>query len=122
MRDGNEDAILSDIGAFVKSRQYYQREPQRVGNVVSQLLARSGYAQVQAADARAAAWKETVDAATATQTRVGQLRRGVLQIHVSNSALVQELAFQKTQLIAGLQQRLPALKLRDISFRVGSVN
>lgn len=122
MRDGNEDATLSDIGAFVKSRQYYQREPQRVGNVVSQLLARSGYAQVQAADARAAAWKGTVDAATATQTRVGQLRRGVLQIHVSNSALVQELAFQKTQLIAGLQQRLPELKLRDISFRVGSVN
>ncbi len=93
----------------------------RMGDVVSQLLARRGYAQETTSADIAAAWREAVGEATATYTRIGAVRRGVLDVVVANSAVSQELTFRKAQLIVQLAKRLPEHKIKNIRFRTGSV-
>jgi predicted nucleic acid-binding Zn ribbon protein len=54
-------------------------------------------------------------------TRPGQVRRGVLEVTVSNSTIVQELTFQKERILAVLRAKRPDARIRDLRFRIGSV-
>ena len=51
----------------------------------------------------------------------GRLRRGTLEVTASNSTIIQELTFQKQQILTQLQAALPDARIRDIRFRVGSI-
>ena len=102
-------------------RRSARREPERIGNLLAQLMARTGFAGRQAAAACEQAWREAAGPLLAAQSRPGRVRRGVLEVVVSSSALVQELSFQKQHLLASLQQRLPEQGIRNIRFRVGSL-
>lgn len=97
------------------------RGPQPIGNVLSQLMSRRGYARVQSAAAYEEAWREAAGPLIAAYTRVGQLRRGTLEIVVGNSTLVQELGFQKQTLLKSLAQRLPDEGIENLRFRTGSI-
>jgi predicted nucleic acid-binding Zn ribbon protein len=103
----------------VTRKQYYQRSPQRIADTLSGLMARRGYAQEQSTAARDAAWQEAVGDSLAKHSRPAALRRGVLEVTVSNSAVMQELTFRKKQLLKKLLELLPDLKARDLRFRVG---
>jgi predicted nucleic acid-binding Zn ribbon protein len=93
--------------------------PKPIGNVLAELLARRGYARVESAGACGEAWQQAAGAQWAKRSRAGRVRRGVLEIWVENSTLVQELSFQKTRLIKKLAELLPDEKIRDLKFRVG---
>jgi predicted nucleic acid-binding Zn ribbon protein len=95
--------------------------PQPIADVLAQLLARRGYARQSAAASCEAAWQEAVGKSLARTTRPGNIRRGILEVFVANSTLLQELAFQKTQLLERLRQLLPDNAVRDLRFRVGPV-
>jgi predicted nucleic acid-binding Zn ribbon protein len=97
------------------------RGPQAMGNVLSELMARRGFARVQSASAYDAAWREAAGPLAAAYTRVGQLRRGTLDVVVANSTLMQELGFQKQTLLKSLSQLLPDDGIENLRFRVGSV-
>ncbi|MDX1947868.1 MAG: DUF721 domain-containing protein [Pirellulaceae bacterium] len=96
--------------------------PKAMGDVLSQLLARKGYAQVQAAAMSLAAWNEAAGAKLAPQTRPGNVKRGVLEVLVSNSAVHQELAFIKVKIVKTLARLAPEHKIRDLKFRVGPLD
>jgi len=96
--------------------------PQRIGEIVTELMSRRGYANVQAAGAWQTAWKETAGPQLAGATRVGKSRRGVLEIVVANSVLIQELTYRKADLLAGLQAQLPDERITDLRFRVGTMD
>jgi predicted nucleic acid-binding Zn ribbon protein len=96
------------------------RGPKKIGDIVSNLLARKGYARVQAASACEEAWKEAAGN-LAAHSRPGLVKRGVLEVIVRNSAALQELTFQKKKLLKQLQQQLPEEKLTDVRFRIGSL-
>ncbi len=51
-----------------------QRGPTAIGNVLSELMARRGFARVQSAAAYDAAWREAAGPLAAKYTRVGALR------------------------------------------------
>lgn len=93
----------------------------RIGDVISQLLARRGYAQETTSAEVATAWREAVGDAVATFTRIGAIRRGTLDVVVANSAVSQELTFRKAQLVADLARRLPEHKIKNVRFRTGNV-
>jgi hypothetical protein len=57
-----------------------------------------------------------------SQSRPGQVRRGVLEVHVASSTLVQDLGFQKQKILKRLQELLPDENIRDLKFRVGPVD
>jgi predicted nucleic acid-binding Zn ribbon protein len=98
------------------------RGPKAIGDVLSELMARRGYARVQSAATYEAAWREAAGPLAAKYTRVGLLRRGTLEVVVANSTLVQELGFQKTELLKTLSGLLPHEGIEGLRFRVGSVD
>ena len=102
------------------------RPPQKIGDILSELMARQGFARVQSGAELAEAWQQAagtleVGPLAAELTRVGALRRGMLEVLVGNSALVQELGFAKQSLLKNLARLLPDLKIKDIRFRVETI-
>lgn len=95
--------------------------PERIGEVLAQLMARRGFAAVRSAATSEAAWREVAGEFVADRTRVGPLRRGKLEIKVASSTLVQELSFRKAALLKSLTKRLPDQKIDDLRFRVGAI-
>lgn len=98
------------------------RGPKPIGNILSELMARRGYARVQSGRAYETAWREAAGELVAEYTRVGALRRGTLEVVVDNSTLVQELTFQKPTLLKLLTRLLPDEPLEDLRFRVGTLD
>lgn len=95
--------------------------PKQMRDVLSQLLAKRGYAQVQTAASCDAAWREAVGVKLAADTRPGSVRRGVLDVLVRNSVTNQELAFLKAKIVKMLAKLVPEQKIRDLRFRVGTI-
>ena len=107
-------------------RGFHGRSPKQIGNVIAQLVQRRGYAQVRASGQREEVWLEVLKAAEletwAESTRVAGLKRGVLEIHVASSLLMQELTFCKEQLLEGMANALPDDGIKQIKFRVANIN
>lgn len=98
------------------------RGPERIGDVLAQLMARRGFAAVRAAVAYESAWREAAGELAAQYTRVTSIRRGNLEITVANSTLVQELSFRKPALLKALSSLLPDERIKDLRFRVGVID
>lgn len=109
----------------VQQRRFYAQRPKRIGNVVAQLVQRKGYAQIRAAGEREEAWRTALEEQGSGQwadtTRVARLRRGVFEVQVANSLLMQELTFQKEPLLKRLQDALPEDGIKQIKFTVGQI-
>jgi predicted nucleic acid-binding Zn ribbon protein len=97
------------------------RGPQSIGNVLSELMSRRGFARVQSAGACEAAWREAAGPLVAEYTRIGAIRGGTLEVVVANSTLVQELGFQKQSLLTALGELLPDEGIKNLRFRVGKI-
>ena len=96
-----------------------RRGVQPIGVVLSELIARRGLARLRGLEHLQDAWCQAAGQPAAKYTRVGALRRGVLEVLVANSVLLQELAgFQKQRLLANLRSILDAQEIRDIRFRL----
>ena len=95
--------------------------PQAISTILAELMAKRGYARVQGAAEYEAAWREAAGELIAQYSRVGSLRRGKLEVTVAHSTLLQELGFQKPQLVKKLNELLPGQAIEDLKFRVGPV-
>jgi predicted nucleic acid-binding Zn ribbon protein len=95
--------------------------PQPIKEVLAELILRRGYAREQSSAAFESAWRTAAGEFFARHTRCGGLRRGVLEIIVGNSLLMQEITFRKPALLAELIRLLPNAQIRDIKLRVGVV-
>lgn len=108
-----------------KRRRVPVRLAKSMGDVVGQLLVKRGYANVQQAASLDAVWSQAVGERFSSQTKAGQVKRGVLEVLVINSAVLQELTFVKAKLVKSLTQVAATSqmqeKIRDIKFRVGPV-
>jgi predicted nucleic acid-binding Zn ribbon protein len=104
-----------------EQRRHYARKPKKIADVLAQLITARGYGRIQANADFTAAWQQAAGTTIAKYTRPGRLRRGTLEVMASNSTIIQELTFQKQQILARLQTALPDAKIRDIRFRVGSI-
>lgn len=98
-----------------------KRGPCAIGEVLSEVMARRGYARVQSAAAYDDAWREAAGPLAANYSRPGTLRRGTLEVIVANSTLMQELGFQKHALLKSLAGLLPDENIENIRFRVGDI-
>jgi predicted nucleic acid-binding Zn ribbon protein len=123
-----EDSMLPDDEDERNLHDDYRRKsirippPKPVRDVLSQLLAKRGYAQIQTAAGCEAAWREAVGAKLAVDTRPGNVKRGVLEVLVRNSSALQELAFLKGKIVKSLAKTIPEQKIRDLRFRVGAMD
>jgi len=98
-----------------------EKGPELVGEVLSRLFAARGWGRRQDRLRLERIWAQAIGPDHANQTRVAALRRGVLEVEVANSALLQELAhFHKRRLLAELRRRLPGVALGELRFRAGA--
>ena len=99
-----------------------EKGPELLGEILSRLFTARGWGRKQERLRYEQAWAEAVGEKSARQTRVGALRRGVLEVIVGNGVLLQELAhYQKRRLLEHLRKRLPGTTIHDIRFRAGVV-
>jgi predicted nucleic acid-binding Zn ribbon protein len=105
-----------------EERKFHGRSPKRIGNVIAQLVSRRGYAQIRAAGERDEAWQAAAGQELANMTQVAALRRGVLEVLVANSLLMQELTFRKEELLKNLQQALPNDGVKQLKFKIGQID
>jgi predicted nucleic acid-binding Zn ribbon protein len=92
--------------------------PQAIGRIMSRLLARTGYAREQASESLAAAWSAAVPEPLAAHCRPGRIRRGVLEVFVSHSAISQEFSFHKVAVLERLKAALPSAAITDLRCRL----
>ena len=92
--------------------------PQPIGRGMARLMARTGYGREQAAGGLAAAWQEAVPETLRGGSQPGLVTRGVLEVFVSHSALVQEFGFHKRAVVDRLRELLPSAGITDIRCRL----
>jgi predicted nucleic acid-binding Zn ribbon protein len=93
--------------------------PQPLGEVLSRLIALRGYGRVQGQRQLADVWREAAGEKIAAKTKVMGIKNGVLQVGVSNAALLSELAsFHRHSLLEALQASSGELAIRDVKFRL----
>lgn len=93
----------------------------RIGDVLSELMSRRGYARVQASVLYSQAWQEAAGELLARYTRVGKVRRGSLELVVANSTWMQEITFEKQAILKRLAQLLPEERIVELRMRVGPI-
>jgi predicted nucleic acid-binding Zn ribbon protein len=99
------------------------RGPENLGEILSRLFTARGWGRRQDRLHLERAWAEVAGAEFAAQTRLGNLRRGVLEVVVGNAVLLGELnGFHKRRLLEQLRRRLPNTPLTDLRFRAGVVD
>jgi len=118
----SEAEELRQLQRELAGRQQFSKMPQPIAESISVLLSRRGYAEVKTSGDRERAWTSIVGEQVAGHTRVGNLRRGVLEIIVRNSVLMQELAFKKKALLKQICSALGESKIRDLRFRVDVID
>ena len=127
MTPTNPDDRLAALRQLAQERHVPSGpEPARLGDVLSKLFALRGYGRVRGDEQLQHAWQTAlatlVEADWLNQTRVLFLRSGVLNVGVSNSALLSELAaFHKQALLQTLRTQAAHLRIRDLKFRIAAM-
>ena len=99
-----------------------RRGPRSLAEVLGDLFTVRGYGRLLARQELEDAWNATLGEPYCRQTRLGEVRRGVLNVTVAHSTLLEELAaFRKSALLQALRACVPAMTIHDIRFRVGPV-
>ncbi len=94
--------------------------PAKIGDVLTDLLAQRGYAQVASQAELMQGWSQVVGKLDKF-TRAAEVKCGTLHVIVSNSVVMQELTFRKQDLEKTMAETLPDHNIKKIRFRVGSI-
>lgn len=105
-----------------RRRPYDSSEPSGISDALSELFARRGYGRVRGNQQLEQTWQAVVEKVAGDHvvphTKVTGLKNGALQIAVSNSAVMSELAsFFKSELLAEFASEHPDLNVRDLKFK-----
>jgi hypothetical protein len=96
--------------------------PRALSDILGELFTVRGYSRLQARQQLEDAWNKAVGEPMCCQTQLGEVRRGVLNVTVAHSTLLEELvAFRKPALLTALRCNAPATLIHDIRFQVGVV-
>ncbi len=108
--DPEEKMYLSQIPKAQPSRF----QAKSISKVLDRLFLEKGYANQQSREELLAAWEHAVGPMLSSQSKVGQLKRGVLHVFPANEIIRSELNFLKAKALALLQKELPGMKIRGI--------
>jgi len=92
--------------------------PKKLGDLLPGVLTDYGLPSVTAREELELAWTAAAGDLVAARSKVGSLRRGVLEIFVSDPILLQELeGFEKARLLADLKERVYHNRVDGLRFR-----
>ena len=94
-------------------------DPRHLSHALSELTALRGLDRIGEDRSLSSTWKAIAGETIAADTRVLGVKRGVLEIAVTNAPLLGELAaFHKRSLLEAFRKRHPDLDVRDLRFRL----
>src|SRR5271157_5388866 len=97
-----------------------RRGPRPLSEILGELFTVRGYGRLRALSELEEVWNTAVGEPHCHQTRVGELRRGVLNVTVAHPTLLEELAaFRKPALLQALRTGAPGTTIHDIRFGLG---
>ena len=91
-------------------------QPERIGKILTRLMARRGFQRQISQDVLDTTWQEHVGETLAGQTRLGSLRRGTLEVFIRHKILEQELSFRQVELVQSLNAVLAEKKIKRLKF------
>lgn len=95
------------------------RDPEPLAEAISRLIALRGLARSRGSEQMTNVWREVAGEHLARGTRVISFQRGILNIGVSNAALLSELvSFHQGELLGRLKREHADLKIRSLKFRL----
>jgi len=115
MDDPEEQLWLSQIPKAQSSRLRVKS----ISSILDRLIVEKGYAAQQSSQILQEQWRIAVGAELFSQSRVGRIQRGILQVFASNAIVLSELEYLKSKALRQLQSALPDFKLRNIRFKIG---
>lgn len=89
-----------------------------ISSVMRTLMARSGYGQTKSNERLAESFRIAAGEPLASYARPGNINRGVLQVHVANSTVLQEFHFSKRQILKKLQAEIPEANIKDLRAKI----
>jgi predicted nucleic acid-binding Zn ribbon protein len=99
-----------------------RRGPRALSELLGELFTVRGYGRLRALSELEEVWNTAVGEPHCQQTRVGEVRRGVLNVTVAHPTLLEELAaFRKPELLQALRTGASGTSIHDIRFRVGPI-
>src|SRR4051812_15197933 len=100
-----------------------RRGPRVLSEILGELFTVRGFGRLRALGELEEVWNTAVGEPHCHQTRVGEVRHGVLTVVVAHPALLGELAaFRKPELLQALRAGAPGTTIHDIRFRVGPID
>jgi predicted nucleic acid-binding Zn ribbon protein len=97
-----------------------EKGPEKIADILSKLFVAKGWGRKQERLKLEKSWAEAAGEEYAEHTRVIVLKKGVLEVSVDSSALLQELTqYQKRPILMRLRKLLPASVLTDLRFKYG---
>ena len=105
----------------VLRRRFFAGRPKKIVDVLAELVTKRGYARCQANEQLEAVWRKASGERLAGWSRPLGVRGGSLDVMVDNSAVMQELTFQRHKILGEIQRQLPDARIRKIKFRVGQL-
>jgi hypothetical protein len=105
--------------------RYHKPEPgpEKLGEILGKLFVARGWGRKQERLKLEKAWMVSAGEDYAPLTKVSALKKGILEVLVANSALLQELAqFQKRSILARLRVELSGVEITDLRFRYGKID
>jgi hypothetical protein len=95
-------------------------EPEPIKEVLARLFTARGWGRRQGRLQLERAWADAVGSEYDEKTRVLGLKRGVFEIEVASSLVVQELThYHRKRLLAALRAKLPGQTIKELRFKVG---
>jgi predicted nucleic acid-binding Zn ribbon protein len=99
------------------------RGPRPLSEILGEVFAARGYGRLRGVGELESAWTSAVGEPDCRRTKLGGVRRGVLNVTVAHPALLEQLSsFRKSELLAALRREAPGTPIQDIRFRVGPVD
>ena len=114
MDESEEKHWLSQIPKPLPSRIRVKS----ISSIVDRLIVEKGYAAQQSTELLNEQWRIAVGDTLATQSRVGRIQRGILQIFANNTIVLSELEYSKSIALRHLKAALPDFKIKDLRFKL----
>jgi hypothetical protein len=96
--------------------------PRALSAILRDLFTTRGYRSSYTLRLLEEAWNQAVGTPACRQTRIINVRRGVLHVTVAHSGLLEELkAFRKAELLMALHRIVGVQAIHDIVFRIGPI-
>lgn len=95
--------------------------PESIKEILARVFTLRGWGRRSARLHLERAWADAVESNHREQTRVMCLKRGIMEVEVNDSVLMQELSsFHRRRLLEKLKKSLPNEHVKDLKFRAGT--